>query len=261
MCPMKRKYTFIAILASAALTSVFGGPVAIESKESKAVVPMVQKECTWTGIYFGAHGGYSFGDNLNLQEIEKESGEANDPPFDLDQDGAIYGGQIGVNWQIGHWFVIGAEVAFSGTDISDTETKSTGSTANEDLEVNRAHFSSDWLVDVKLRGGISFWQNRLLAYATGGPSFTRFHYDNHQVETGPERFHAEEGRIGGVVGCGLEYALTCHWSIRLEYNHYIFDSEKILGQETDSSNQGVKKEWISDVGDRNAVVAGINYKF
>ena len=252
-----KKQLFVALLALT-IGSVFAGPVAISSKESKAVVQPVEKECTWTGFYIGAHGGYSFGDNLDLHEgLEKESTVEDGTGFDLDQDGAIYGGQIGVNWQINSWFVTGGEVALSGTDISDSQTVS----SDGGDEVNKAHFSSDWVVDVKLRIGVSFMHNHLLAYATGGPSFARFHYDNHQVNTGPERWHAEEGRVGGLAGGGLEYAFNCHWSIRLEYDHYYFGSDNVIGLETAGSNHGVQRVWVPDIGDRNAVVAGVNFKF
>ena len=244
------------------MTSVFAGPVELPSKESKAVVQPIEKECTWTGFYVGAHGGYSFGDDLKFQEQAEDEGfgpEDRDNPFNFDQDGFIYGGQMGVNWQINHWLVVGGEAALSGTDISDSKTVS----SDGGDEVNRAHFSSDWLVDLKLRVGISFMHNHLLAYATGGPSFTRFHYDNRQVPSPSEHWAGEEGRIGGLAGGGLEYAFNCHWSIRLEWDHYVFDSETVIGNETDpgSSSPHHKRTWFSDVGDRDAIEAGVNFRF
>ena len=260
---MNAKIIF-SLVSSLAIASVMAGPEAISPKESKEVVQPVEKECTWTGFYIGAHAGYSFGDDLSFQEQVEDEGslngpEAQDPPFHFNQEGFLYGGQIGVNLQLNHWLVLGVEGALSGTDISDTETIHNDFNGNE---TNRAHFSSDWLFDFKLRGGISFMHNHLLAYGTGGFAYSRFHYDNHQVDTmSPERWSGEEGRIGGLAGGGLEYAINCHWSVRLEYDHYIFDSDKVIGTETHFGDKPGKKTWFSDIGDRDAVEAGVNFKF
>lgn len=84
----------------------------------------------WTGFYIGAHGGYGFGDG------------------GLD-DGAVIGGQIGVNWQ---WnsFVLGAEGDGSWVDFG----------------------AVDAVGSVRLRGGLAF--DRFLVYGTGGAAFEDF---------------------------------------------------------------------------------------
>jgi outer membrane immunogenic protein len=81
----------------------------------------------WSGFYIGAHGGYGFGDGI----------------FD---DGAVIGGQIGVNWQFNS-FVLGAEGDGSWADIG----------------------ASDALGTARLRGGLAF--DRFMVYATGGAAF------------------------------------------------------------------------------------------
>jgi len=84
----------------------------------------------WSGFYFGGHGGYGFGNGAF-------------------SDGAVIGGQIGVNWQF-NGFVLGAEGDGSWVDWGATDAVGT----------------------VRLRAGFGF--DRFLAYATGGAAFQDF---------------------------------------------------------------------------------------
>lgn len=85
---------------------------------------------SWSGFYFGGHGGWGFGQ----------------PPF---VDGAVAGGQIGVNWQFDA-FVLGAEA--DGSWVDWTAIDAVGS--------------------ARLRGGLA--SDRFLVYATGGAAFREF---------------------------------------------------------------------------------------
>jgi opacity protein-like surface antigen len=78
----------------------------------------------WTGFYVGTHGGWGLGSGLFT-------------------DGAIAGGQAGVNWQYGS-FVVGVEADGTWVDWGDANVIATG----------------------LARGGFAF--NRFHAYATGG---------------------------------------------------------------------------------------------
>lgn len=96
----------------------------------------------WTGFYIGAHGGWGFGQ----------------APF---VDGAVAGGQAGVNWQKDA-FVIGAEGDGSWVDWQGT----------------------DAVGSVRLRGGLAF--HRFFVYATGGVAFKSFDDVGWVVGTGAE---------------------------------------------------------------------------
>ncbi len=84
----------------------------------------------WSGFYIGAHGGWGFGGGGFT-------------------DGAVIGGQIGVNWQFGS-FVLGAEADGSWVDFG----------------------AVDSVESIRLRGGFAF--DRFLAYGTGGAAFEDF---------------------------------------------------------------------------------------
>jgi outer membrane immunogenic protein len=107
----------------------------------------------WSGFYFGGHGGWGFGQ----------------APF---VDGAVAGGQIGVNWQADA-FVIGAE--------------GDGSWVNWD--------GADAVGTARLRGGFAF--DRFFVYATGGAAFQDFEDTGWVVGGGLEYAITNNWTVGG----------------------------------------------------------------
>ena len=211
--------------------------------------PIVEQRCRWTGFYIGAYGGYSWGD-LSFLELDQE-----DPAYEFDPDGAFGGGQVGANLQLDSWFVIGVEGTLSRGEFGG----SADIFPDGGQEHSRGHVDSDWMATVAGRVGVTFCKNRLLAYAKGGVAFTEFNYHTEEVG-GPEVFNADEDRTAALVGFGLEYAFTCHWSVKLEYNHLFFDSEDVTGIEQDGKSEN-ERTFNADIGGRDLIQGGINFKF
>src|SRR3974390_1202908 len=69
----------------------------------------------WTGIYFGAFGGYAFG-NQNLVNSTGLAGFAN-YTANWETHGAFGGGEAGYNWQLGN-VVFGIEGDGAGSKIA-----------------------------------------------------------------------------------------------------------------------------------------------
>jgi opacity protein-like surface antigen len=230
--------------------NLLAGPERIDTKDSKVTTqPVVEKECRWTGFYIGAHGGYSWGESSFLELNET------DPPYLFDHDGFFGGGQAGFNLQLGSFFVLGVEGTFAGGDFGDTaDIVTTGN------ERSRGDIDSSWIATVGGRVGITFCKNRLLVYGKGGAAFTQFDYHTKEV-AGTEVFDADNDRVAALLGGGLEYALTCHWSVKLEYNHLFFGCEDVTGIEKSGGGAGVNRTFRSDISDRDSVTAGINFKF
>src|SRR6185436_12806005 len=67
---------------------------------------------TWTGFYFGAHGGGAWGRK-----------DATTAPLDI--SGGLAGGQIGANYQAGSW-VLGVEADASWADLTGNNACPTG---------------------------------------------------------------------------------------------------------------------------------------
>src|SRR5579871_2647093 len=121
----------------------------------------------WTGLYVGAHVGSGW--------------------FDFDgstTSGLVGGGQIGYNYQIGHW-VWGAELEVSGSNIANLDSVTT-------LMARGGYAFDRWLVYGKFGGG---W----LTVSAPGVSATS---------------------SSAVFCVGTEYHLTPNWSAKLEYNYF-----------------------------------------
>ena len=122
-----------------------------------------------------------------------------------DVTGVIFGGQLGYNWQFGHW-VLGVEtdIQYSGQDdnffVGPTPVK-------QEL---------DWFGTFRGRVGWAGW-DRWLPYFTGGLAY------------GGRSFSAvgqtvDSTKVGWAIGVGIDYAITPAWSARVEYLHISLDS-------------------------------------
>ena len=82
---------------------MLAAPAAYADGMARRAAPMEQP-FSWTGLYVGGHAGLVTGDT-----------QGSVPPFTTDYpvNGALYGGQIGYNWQHG-LMVYGVEGSFSG---------------------------------------------------------------------------------------------------------------------------------------------------
>ena len=229
---------------------LLGGPAQLEAKDYKsAPQPVVEQPCNWTGFYVGIHGGYGWGD-LSMEERDDT-----DPAFRHEQQGFFGGGQVGYNLQLGSMFVIGVEGEFAGSDIGERTVFRIPDT--QTIDTATIDTNVDWMGTVAGRVGLSFWHNRLLAYGKGGAAFTHFNYEFIDGNNGgtPETFRDDEDRTVGLIGGGLEYALTCHWSVKFEYKHYFFDSDDFTVAATGGSKTFDVKT------DLDSVQLGVNFKF
>jgi outer membrane immunogenic protein len=151
---------------------------------------------SWSGLYFGAHGGYGWSD-VNWQQEGGISARDNG-------EGWLAGGQIGVNLQSGR-LVYGLEADISSGWIDGSNGDCCG-------------HGVDWLTSVRGRAGVTSYDNRWLFYATAGAAWADFDY----TSTGLGG-HSET-QLGWVAGGGIERALSAHLTARVEYLYYDFDS-------------------------------------
>jgi outer membrane immunogenic protein len=261
--------TFLAFTVGIFISTYFAhsslaGPERIEAKDMKTVVqPVVEEHCNWTGFYIGAHVGYGWGD---LAWIDSDTSLAPDPGADTggpetlmnqSQGGVIAGGQLGYNRQFGH-FVLGAEGEFSYSDVS--ESSSTGVIPGD---ISKDHFETnhDWLGTIGLRVG--FACHHFLFFAKGGAAFTHQEYslDHTLLLAGTvDRFRADETRACPMVGGGVEYAFTCHWSAKIEYSHLFLGAESIDGTNVEVGTGAEPESYQIDTN-QDTVRVGLNYKF
>jgi outer membrane immunogenic protein len=256
----------VVLMAVAGLTICFAGT---ERYSSKEVAPVVQPECDWTGFYIGVHGGWRGGDanwydptdtaDGGLQVIESE-----------DNTSEFFGGiQVGYNWQMNSWFVIGVELTGSYGGGFDP-TKSYVVPGDEVLNYKT---ESDWSGTFALRLGFTSMNNKLLVYVKGGGAVTHWNYDYVNNETmsagGPEfdRWSQEETQVSPMVGVGAEYMFNCHWSLKIEYQRIFLRDKTITGLLVEDPSFLTKFTETNELQtrridrDQDSVQVGINYKF
>jgi outer membrane immunogenic protein len=187
-----------------------------------APAPVVVPSFDWSGIYFGAHGGYSWGD-VDVDGF---------PDVD-DFDGGLVGGQLGINFQW-NMLVLGVEGDASWWMADGSEDIGVG--APLDVDAN-------WLAS--LRGRVGFGFDRFLVYGTGGAAWAN-------AEASVAGLGDDENtHFGWVAGGGAEAMLTQNISLGVEYLHYEFGDEtySIGGADVDGG------------GSTDVVRGRLNFKF
>jgi outer membrane immunogenic protein len=262
----------VAVMIAA---SANAGPEKWASKDKNVAVAQ-EEPFNWTGLYIGGHIGGSW-DHFDLGSFDTDVnvfeqliGFVRDPigPGDVvsfvttpgvdagSDDSIIGGGQIGYNFQFGH-FVVGVEGDFSGVDHSRTNTFTDsensffflGSTSSfTDLETSRT-VESSWMGSG--RGRLGWAEGPVLLYVTGGVAFaevnvkefdratTTFFVPGGQgvgigippnsviISTIASRNidHDDSVLFGWTGGGGIEWAPHNNWSIGIEYRHSEFGDE------------------------------------
>ena len=202
----------------------YAGPEPYSGKDMKQVVPVVPECPNWTGFYVGGFGGYKFGANdttLDLggdwpQITGFEALEAANSQ-DLDTSGFEAGGVIGYNHQFNKW-VVGVEASGAYLWLNDSYHFD-GLVVGNTYDGN-TFLESNYLITLGPRLGYAFC--KWLPYITGGVAFGDI--DFHQEFFIPNTIFGQSGsahedQVGWMVGGGLEYAITDHWSVRGQYQY------------------------------------------
>ncbi len=234
---MRRLFLF-AVGAAALATSL--APALAADMSAPAPVytkaPVVAPIYNWTGLYLGAHGGYGWGrfDSVDLTGLVGNDTQTT--------NGAVAGGQIGYNYQIGQW-VLGIEGTYAWSDVKQDATFVGGTVA----------LKNDYIATVAGRVGYAF--DRILLYGKGGAAWTRDKVDASDGlgGTGTGRFN----RTGFVAGGGVEYAFWDKWSARVEYNYLGFASQI----ETPTSTGGLVATTADVKLNISTLTFGVNYRF
>jgi outer membrane immunogenic protein len=252
----------LGLLTAAVLAqSSFAGPEQIEGKDMKSVVQPVQENCTWAGFYLGGHVGYGWSNpDANVDPLPHGVFTAAVPTdVDLNPNGIVGGGQIGYNFEFGH-FVVGGEADFSASDIGDSATHKQTLGA---FEVQyHTEESIDWYGTARLRLGFAP-SCRFLLYGTGGLAFGQVNHSGNLSFTGftAPQYPAsnDDTKVGWTGGAGMEFSLNRHWSIKAEYLYIDLGDESINGPAVPPSPTfHVHYNWDTTV---HTVNVGLNYRF
>lgn len=182
------------------------------------------QEPGWGGGYVGGQGGYGTGDRDGCFV----SGITPPPPcgsddeqFDYNQDGWLVGGQVGYNHMFDSILLgLEADAAFASIK-SDDDIEFDGFPANGEWT---------WLAAFKARLGYAIDSDGLhgnpgeslevLLFATGGLALAGYDFES---SSGCE---FTQTRDGYLVGGGVELKISQRASVKLEYDHMDFGSER-----------------------------------
>jgi outer membrane immunogenic protein len=218
------------VLAAAAQASAADLPAPGPPPPYYPVVPFYN----WTGFYLGVNGGGAFG-NSNWTD-----------PFDVAPgnftvSGALVGGTVGFNYQIGSW-VLGVEGDGDWANLSGTSFN--GSCGGVGCTTQ-----SNWLATVRGRAGYAW--DRVFFYGTGGAAFA-----NVQAAAGALPFFSST-QAGWTAGVGVEYAFLPNWTAKVEYLYV-----GLANASCPVGNCGATGGVNTTVSlNENIVRGGVNFKF
>ena len=212
----------IANLAVAAMT--MAGPALAADIPVKAPAPFVER-FSWTGCYLGGHVGGAFAhkDITDPVQLVQDSflfpgATTGVTTVNPSPSGAVIGGQIGCDYQFASNFVIGVEGSASGSTMRSSQN-AVLPLGNPDIALVQAN--TDFLASLTGRIGYAF--DNVLLYARGGAALAGDKFEVSGTFTGlPYDFTGLDNRYGWVVGGGVDWAFTPHWSVNFEYDYYQF---------------------------------------
>jgi len=176
---------------------------------------------SWTGFYAGINGGYAWGQSSwSDPAVGAGSGSFN-------TSGALVGGELGYNWQIGA-AVLGIEADADWMNAKGS-TAGLGGVCAADGG-SQCQTQQSWLGTTRARVGYAF--DRWLPYVTGGVA-----YGNIQAvqPTGT----STNTNVGWTAGAGVEYAIDRNWSAKVEYLHIDLGTATFMGAASGTSTLAV----------------------
>jgi opacity protein-like surface antigen len=236
-----RKILFLQV---AALAAGLVTPVIAADLPMKTEMP-VAPVFSWTGCYVGGHVGGGRGSKDMTDPVQLVQDTLNGAGTTVGvttvtttPTGAVIGGEIGCDYQFAGNFVIGIEGTASGTTMKASSL--VGLPAGLPGNVALVQANNDFLASVTGRIGYAF--DTVLVYARGGFTVAGDKYDVSGGDFnggGPFHFQGVDNRYGYVVGGGVDWAFTRHWSMNVEYDYYGFGNGNILMTDQVSTLTGV----------------------
>lgn len=200
-------------MRTAAVAGLLGLPVAAHAADLPLKAPALKAVYDWTGLYIGAHAGYSRGSSsfaLNDGLAVNDNGVFS---------GMIGGVQAGYNYRFNSGWLVGVEGDFSFPNYitSNSIVSFLATPANTVIQ--------QWDYTASLRGRVGYTSGPWLVYATGGFAWMGERYfDTPAAGEVPKILNT---RPGWIAGAGIEYGFAPHWSARLEYLYSRFDGANV----------------------------------
>src|SRR5262245_41542940 len=208
------RVTWTAALLAAAPAMAAEVPTAVKAPWQ----PPVAQPYDWTGLYVGAHLGYSGGrSNWSASPDLASSLDLFQSSDIFTGSGSYFGGlQIGYDYMLANRVVLGVQLDASFPGFPRNGISLGGESIFSTPEIGLASYSENVLHFGTLRGRVGYAPANWLVYATGGFAWTYDQLTLTQLadDTTDSPFL---WRLGWVAGLGVEYAFAPNWSANVEY--------------------------------------------
>jgi outer membrane immunogenic protein len=238
-----------AVSAMLGIGAASAADLPMKSMPYAAPVPVF----SWTGFYIGG--------NVGAGVLLDQGVLALGLSADRHGVGALAGGQIGYNWQIG-MFVLGIEGEGFWSGMKSTQNQFIG---NPSFLVATYTARNKWDYDIAGRFGIAV--DHALIYGKAGWVAGGFDWNASQISS--TNFNCgtfcstNQGGLtlnGLLVGIGLEYAFTNNWTAKFEYDYLGFGAQN--GTFTNSCLTCTPFTFTHSVSaEKHIFKVGINYLF
>jgi outer membrane immunogenic protein len=200
----------LAALAALSATCPAGAadmtPVAARPAPPSTYIPA---QFFWTGFYMGAGFGDGWGTAPFVDPLNAGSAS---PSI----KGLLVTGVMGINYQISS-VVLGAEGDFTGAFVKGSAIDTGINPATNNSLQTKVFWTAS------IAGRLGWAIDRLLIYGRGGVAFD-YDRDTVTILNGASVL-GTTNHVGWTVGGGAEYAITEHWTARLEYDYLKFASK------------------------------------
>jgi outer membrane immunogenic protein len=234
---MRNFFFFLAGLVLAIVNPAFAAD--LPSAKTAPPPPLVPAT-SWTGLYFGASGGYAFDSspNMNLEAYNSGVGTSFQPyayasgaTAALNNRAFIVSPNIGANYQAGNR-VLGVEASADLPVGGNTQTV-TFATPGLGLVPSVAQIGAGWTFRLDGTTKIGWLLNPALQiYVGGGPSMLKT--DSSVYAGSPYNVASGYGTQGPSfpgwhAKAGVEWMAIPGWSVKLEYDHADWGSHTVAG--------------------------------
>jgi outer membrane immunogenic protein len=235
---------------TAALAADFPPPVAPSPATYVPIAPPYPYN--WSGFYIGGNLGASWNSPGSATDtLGSTFGTTTNTSF-------LGGGQVGVNYELWSFFVIGAEVMFdwlpnTQNTVNVTNTTITPGTTN----TTAVTLNNRWVT--MATGKLAYAWDRVLLYGKGGGAWVGTSSPGLTVNNVPASFTStsNNSNFGATVGLGVEWAFAGNWSARAEWDAILLQNQRFtvsgsaFGTDTITANNR----------SINMFTAALNYKF
>jgi outer membrane immunogenic protein len=224
---------------------------------------------SWTGCHVGAHAGWGWGrHNIKERTIESFSGGFHDlSAFSntLDSSGAIFGGQVGCDYQFAGAWVLGVEGSFSAADINGHSEDPFGAPETDPEITGILRVKTDWITSLTGRLGFTGWVPQTMLYVKGGVAWAHERWETvlgfEAVSPNEISTLRDSTRTGWTIGVGAEWAFAPNWSAFVEWDHYDFGTKNLLDHSEDVASIDFVRGILDTTSRIETVRVGVNYRF